>query len=91
MKGASGYQIRYSVSKGFTSAKKLTTSAKKKSLTKLKQGTTYYVQVRSFAKANGKRCYGAWSEVKSFTTASTKAATAASQAGVSSKSVKAGA
>ena len=90
VKGASGYQIRYSVNKGFTSAKKLTTSAKKKSLTKLKQGTTYYVQVRSFAKANGKRCYGAWSEVKSFTTASTKAAKAASQAGVSSKTVKAG-
>lgn len=91
VKGASGYQIRYSVNKGFTSAKKITTSAKKKSLTKLKQGTTYYVQVRSFAKANGKRCYGAWSEVKSFTTASTKAAKAASQAGVSSKSVRAGA
>ena len=91
VKGASGYQIRYSVNKGFTSAKKLTTSAKKKSLTKLKQGTTYYVQVRSFAKANGKRCYGAWSEVKSFTTASVKAAKAASQAGVSSKTVKAGA
>lgn len=73
VKGASGYQIRYSTNKNFSSAKKLTTSAKKKSLTKLKQGTIHYVQVRSFAKANGKRCYGAWSEVKSFTTTSAKA------------------
>ncbi|MDO4853998.1 MAG: hypothetical protein Q4A43_01030 [Coriobacteriia bacterium] len=87
VKGASGYQLRYSVSKNFASAKKLTTSAKKKSLSKLKQGTVYYVQVRSFAKANGKRCYGEWSEVKSFTTASTKATKTSAKSAASPKSV----
>ena len=85
VKGASGYQIRYSVNKDFTSAKKLITSVKKKSLTNLKQGTVYYVQVRSFAKANGKRCYGAWSEVKSFTTTSAKVSKASAKS-ASSKS-----
>ncbi len=86
VKGASGYQIRYSVNKDFTSVKKLTTSTKKKSLGKLKQDTTYYVQVRSFAKANGKRCYGEWSDAKSFTTTSTKAAKASAKSAASAKS-----
>ncbi len=74
--GVSGYQIRYSTSKkfkkGVKSVKVNKASITKKTLKKLKDGSTYYVQVRSFKKiknqANGRTAvtYGKWSKTKKF-------------------------
>ena len=66
VKGVSGYKITYSLNKKFKKAKTLNVNAKTKSklIKKLKSGKTYYVKVRAYAKATGKKVYGAWSSVK---------------------------
>ena len=64
---ASGYQIRYSLNKNMSGA----TSVKSgkgsyaKTLTGLKSGKTYYVQVRPYVIKNGKTYWGIYSTVKS--------------------------
>ncbi|MBE6786728.1 MAG: leucine-rich repeat domain-containing protein [Ruminococcaceae bacterium] len=67
-KSASGYQIQYSTSKTFKSAK--TVTLKKNSITsttlkKLKPKKTYYVRVRTYKTYKGKKYYSAWSSAKS--------------------------
>ena len=63
----SGYEIQYSTSKKFTSAKtKTITSAKTTSTTikSLKAKKTYYVRVRTYKTVNGKKYYSGWSTYK---------------------------
>ncbi len=67
----SGYQIRWSTKSTMKGAKKLIvkgagkTSAK---VSKLKGGTKYYVQVRTYRIIDGKRIYSNWSKAKPVTT-----------------------
>lgn len=68
---STGYQIRYSTSKSFSSYKdvlieKDTTTSK--TVSKLKSKKTYYVKVRTYKVTNGKKYYSAWSSVKSVKT-----------------------
>lgn len=61
-----GYEICYATNTKFTKNKKTVTvqsSAKSKTISKLKK-KTYYVRVRAFAKVNGKKVYGTWSQSK---------------------------
>ena len=64
----SGYQIQYSTSKKFTSAKTKTLSSNKKTsytLKSLKAKKTYYVRVRTYKTVSGKKYYSSWSSYKS--------------------------
>lgn len=66
--GADGYQIRYSRNKSMKSAKRSKLSKNSilsKTIKGLKKGKTYYVQVRSFKKVNGKLYCSGWSIKKS--------------------------
>lgn len=65
--GASGYEIYRATSKNgkyqkVTTVKKGGTTSYKN--TKLKKGKTYYYKVRAYRTVNGKKVYGAYSEVK---------------------------
>lgn len=64
--GASGYQIRYSQKKNFSSAKKVSagSSATSKKISSLKKGKTYYVSVRAYKTKSGKKYYSDWSAAK---------------------------
>ncbi len=65
--GASGYQVQYSTSSKFKSAKTATVSkgsSKKTTIKKLTKGKTYYFKVRAYKTVDGKKVYGAWSAVK---------------------------
>jgi len=63
-----GYQIAYSTKKNFDAKKTKRISAgvftDSKTIAGLTKGKTYYVRVRAFQKAGGKKYYGAWSNVK---------------------------
>ena len=62
-----GYQIQYSTSKKFTSAKTKTVSSyktTKATLSGLKAKKTYYVKVRTYKTVNGTKYYSGWSTVK---------------------------
>lgn len=63
-----GYQIAYSTSKNFAANKTKRISAgvftDSKTIAGLTKGKTYYVRIRAFQKAGGKKYYGAWSNVK---------------------------
>lgn len=64
----SGYQIQYSASKKFKSAKTVTVkgaSKGSKKLTKLKSKKKYYVRVRCYRSFNGTTLHSAWSKAKS--------------------------
>lgn len=62
---AKGYQIRYSTRPGMSSARKVQTKSNKKTLSGLKAGTTYYVQVRAYKLDSAKnKVYGKWSGTK---------------------------
>jgi hypothetical protein len=72
-KSADGYQIRYSPDKNFEKSIKfvnINKSKMKKTLTKLKAGKTWFVQIRTYKKiknpTDGKTStiYGKWSKVK---------------------------
>lgn len=70
-----GYQIQYSTSSKFKSAKTVTISKNKttsKAVSKLKAKKKYYVRVRTYktVKINGKntKIYSSWSKVKTVTT-----------------------
>ena len=66
-----GYQIQYSTSKSFKSAKTATVSSYKttsKKVTKLKAKTTYYVRVRTYKTVGKTKFYSGWSSAKSVKT-----------------------
>ena len=66
VKGISGYQIQYSISKNFKGAK--TAKAFKKAVSgtikKLERKKVYYVRIRTYKKAYGQTVYSSWSKVK---------------------------
>lgn len=66
MKTANGYQIRYSLKKNMSGAKKKGITENTSTIKNLKKGKTYYVQVRMYQRdsVSGKKKYGAWSSVK---------------------------
>lgn len=62
-----GYQIQYSTSKTFKSAKTKTikkTKTTSATISKLKKKKTYYVRVRTYKTVGGKKYYSGWSKVK---------------------------
>lgn len=69
---ADGYQIAYSQKKNFpsdkTNRKTANVFTESKTVSGLKQGKTYYIRVRAYQKSNGKKYYGAWSNVKKIKT-----------------------
>lgn len=69
--GASGYQIQVATDKKFKKNKKTVTANKSKTkvkINKLKKKKKYYVRVRAYKSASGKKVYGAWSKVKTVKT-----------------------
>lgn len=66
----SGYQIQYSTSKTFKSAKTVKVSSSKLSTTvkKLSSKKKYYVRIRTYKKVGNKYAYSAWSNAKTVTT-----------------------
>ena len=66
---ASGYQIQYSTTSGFTKNNKTVTvtsaSTVKKIVKSLTKGKTYYVRVRAYKTLSGEKIYSAWSAKKS--------------------------
>ncbi len=65
--GASGYQVMYSTSSKFKSAKTATvsgSSSKKTTIKKLTKGKKYYFKVRAYKTVDSTKIYGAWSSVK---------------------------
>lgn len=66
-----GYQVQYSVNKNFKSpVTKTVASCKTRTLTvkKLSAGKRYYVRIRTYRTAGGKKYYSAWSKAKAVTT-----------------------
>lgn len=67
----SGYEIKYSDSKIFASHSRSVTvtgaSRRSKTLGGLQGGRKYYAKVRAYKNVNGKKIYGAWSDVYSAT------------------------
>ena len=67
-----GYQIKYSTNKKFTTKIKTINITKNKviskSINKLKGNKKYYVKVRTYKKINGKKIYSTWSKVKNIKT-----------------------
>lgn len=65
---ASGYQVVAATNKAFSKNKKTVTVKKNKitkaTVKKLKKGKKYYVKVRAYKKMDGKKIYGAYSNVK---------------------------
>lgn len=65
---ANGYQMQYSTSKNFTSAKTVKVTNNKtvsKTIRKLKANKNYYVRVRTYKKVGNKTYYSNWSKTKS--------------------------
>ncbi|MGN0658630.1 MAG: fibronectin type III domain-containing protein [Emergencia sp.] len=63
-----GFQIQYSTSSTFKSAKTVTVSSKTattKTISSLKKGRKYYVRIRAYKTVNGVRYYSSWSAKKS--------------------------
>lgn len=68
---ADGYQLKYATNSDFENGKSKyvkTNSTTSLSVSKLKSGKSYFVKVRSYTTVNGKKIYGAWSDVKVITT-----------------------
>lgn len=64
VKGAKGYQIKYSTSKKFKKSKTKTKTSKKNKITLKKLiKKRYYVKVRAYKKVKGKKVYGKYSSV----------------------------
>lgn len=66
-----GYQIQYSTSNKFKSAKTVTITKNKtvsKTISKLKRKKRYYVRVRTYKVVNGTKYYSSWSSAKYITT-----------------------
>lgn len=64
-KSGNRYQLRYSKKKNMKGAKTVTLKGSSKTIKKLKKRTRYYVQVRTFVKADGTNYTSDWSSVKS--------------------------
>ena len=64
VKNATGYQYSYATNKKFKKAKSKTTKKLSVTIKKLKKKKTYYVRVRAYSVANGKKKYGKWSKIK---------------------------
>lgn len=62
---AKGYQVQYSASKGFASAKSVNAKKNAVVVKKLRKGRTYYFRARAYRTISGKKYWGAWSDVKS--------------------------
>lgn len=70
IKKTSGYEIRYSQYEGMYNVKTVSVSNNKtlyKKVGNLKSNTDYYVQVRTYMKANGKKYCSTWSTKKKVT------------------------
>lgn len=69
---ATGYQIQVATDKKFTKNKKSVTISKNKTISttikKLKGKKKYYIRVRTYRKAAGKKVYSSWSSVKNVKT-----------------------
>lgn len=66
-----GYQIQYSTSSSFSSAKTITlnnNTTVSKSITGLSANKKYYVRIRTYKTVSGKNYYSSWSGYKSITT-----------------------
>ena len=66
-----GYQIQYSTSSKFTSAKTVTVSKNKttsKTVSKLKAKKKYYVRIRTYKTVGKTKIYSSWSKAKAVTT-----------------------
>lgn len=66
-----GYQLQYSTSSGFSSAKTVTVKKNttvSHTVSKLKGNTKYYVRVRTYKTVDGENYYSDWSAKKSVTT-----------------------
>ena len=68
--GSSGYQIRVSTTKSFTNTTTASVDVNSKSqssetISRLKGGKKYYVQIRAFRTYNGENYYSEWSATKS--------------------------
>lgn len=59
-----GYQIQYATNKKFKKAKKKTVKSTFVTLKKLKKKKTYFIRIRAYKIADGKKAYGKWSTVK---------------------------
>lgn len=59
-----GYQIQYATNKKFKKAKKKTVKYTFVTLKKLKKKKTYFIRIRAYKIADGKKVYGKWSSVK---------------------------
>lgn len=59
-----GYQIQYATNKKFKKAKKKTVKSTFVTLKKLKKKKTYFIRIRAYKIADGKKAYGKWSSVK---------------------------
>ena len=70
--GVKGYQVQVATNKKFKKNKKTVTIKKQKTtkatVKKLKAKKKYYVRVRTYKIANGKKVYSSWSKVKSVKT-----------------------
>ena len=70
--GVKGYQVQVATNKKFKKNKKTVTVKKQKktktTVKKLKAKKKYYVRVRTYKIANGKKVYSSWSKVKSVKT-----------------------
>lgn len=68
---ATGYQIQYSISSKFTSAKTVTISKNStvsKTIKSLKSNKKYYVRIRAYKTIDGKKYYSSWSSAKTVKT-----------------------
>lgn len=66
-----GYELRYSTNINMASAKTVAVKSNKtvsKKVSKLKEGTIYYVQVRTYKTVSGKKYYSSWSTKTQVTT-----------------------
>ena len=62
--GATGYEVLYATNNKFTKGKKTVTVKKNKvTLKKLKPKKKYFVKVRAYKLANGRKYFGKWSKV----------------------------
>ncbi len=62
--GATGYEVQYATNNKFTNGKKTVTVKKNKvTLKKLKPKKKYFVKVRAYKLANGRKYFGKWSKV----------------------------
>lgn len=70
--GVTGYQIKYSKKKNFSSGNRIATIKKaattSKKITRLQDNKTYYLKIRTYKVVNNKRYYSSWSGVKTVTT-----------------------